>query len=47
MDFVVKTDHRIQARRPDILLNNKEKKRTSRLEDFAVSSDREMKRKDR
>ena len=38
-DFNIKTDHLIPARRPDLIIINKKKKRICKIVDFAVSVD--------
>ena len=43
-DFKIQTDHLISARRPDLLTVNK--KRTYRIEDFAVPVDHRIKLKE-
>ena len=45
LDFVIKTDHLIPARRPDLQLINK-KKRILHLVDFVVPTDQRGKRKE-
>ena len=43
-DFDVQTDHLISARRPDLIVINKEKKkRTCKIVDFAVQADHRIK----
>ena len=37
-DFEIQTDHLISARRPDLVIVNKKKKRTCRIVDFAVAA---------
>ena len=44
-DFNVQTDHLIAARRPDLIIINK-KKRTCKIDDFAVSADHRIKLKE-
>ena len=44
-DFNIQTDHLIPARRPD-LINNKKKKRTCKIVDFAVPADHRIKLKE-
>ena len=44
-DFEIQTDYLISARRPDLVIINKEK-RTCRIVDFAVSADRRVKLKE-
>ena len=38
-DFNIQTDHLIPARRPDLIIINKKKKRTCKIVDFAVPAD--------
>ena len=38
-DFNIQTDHLILARRPDLIIINKKKKRICKIVDFAVSAD--------
>ena len=38
-DFNIQTDHQIPARRPDLIMINKKKKRTCKIVDFAVPAD--------
>ena len=45
-DFGILTDHRISARRPDLIIINK-KKRTCKIVDFAVSADHKINLKER
>ena len=46
-DFDIQTDHLIPARRPDlIIINNKKKKRTCKIVDFAVLADHRIKLKE-
>ena len=45
-DFEIRTDHHIQARRPDIVLQDKEKKKTL-IVDIAVPEDRNICQKER
>ena len=45
-DFDIQTDHLILARRPDLIVI-KEKKRTSKIVDFAVLADHRIKLKER
>ena len=46
-DFDIQTDHLISARRPDlIIINKKKKKRTCRIVDFAVPADHRIKLKE-
>ena len=46
-DFDIQTDHLISARRPDlIVINKKKKKRTCKIVDFAVLPDHRIKRKE-
>ena len=40
-------DHRISARRPDLIRINKKKKRTCKIIDFAVAADHRIKLKER
>ena len=45
-DFEIQTDHLILPRRPDlIIVNNNNKKRTSRMVEFAVPADHRVKLK--
>ena len=44
-DFKIQTDHLISARRPDIVMINKNS-RTCRIVDFAVSADHKTKLKE-
>ena len=48
-DFDIQTDHRISARRPDLILinnnNNKKKKRNCKIIDFAIPADHRIKLK--
>ena len=44
-DFNIQTDHLISARRPDLIIINKEK-RTCKIVDFAVSADHRIKLKE-
>ena len=45
-DFNVQTGHLIVARRPDLIIINKKKKRTCRIVDFAVPADHRIKLKE-
>ena len=46
-DFNIQMDHLIPARRPDlIIINNKKKKRTCKIVDFAVLADHRIKLKE-
>ena len=46
-DFDIQTDHLIPARRPDlIIINKKKKKRTCKIVDFAVPADHRIKQKE-
>ena len=46
-DFDIQTDHLISARRPDlIIINKKKKKRTCKIVDFAVRADHRIKLKE-
>ena len=46
-DFNIQTDHLIPARRPDlIIINNKKRKRTCKIADFAVPADHRIKLKE-
>ena len=46
-EFNIKTDHQIPARRPDlIIINKKKKKRTCKIVDFAVPTDHRIKLKE-
>ena len=45
-DFNILTDHLIPARRPDLIIINKKKKRTCKIVDFAVSADHRIKLKE-
>ena len=45
-DFDVHTDHLISARRPDLIIINKKKKRTCKIVDFAAPSDHRIKLKE-
>ena len=42
-DFNIQTDHIIPARRPDLIIINKKKKRTCKIVDFAVPGDDRIK----
>ncbi len=44
-DFDIHTDHRISARRPDLVIINK-KKRPCKIVDFAISADHRIKLKE-
>ena len=41
-DFNIQTDHLIQARRPDLIIINKKKKRICKIVDFAVPADHKI-----
>ena len=45
-DFDIHTDHLISARRPDLIIINKKKKRICKIVDFAVSADHRIKLKE-
>ena len=45
-DFEIQTDHLISARRPDQVIVNKKKKRTSRIVDFVIPADHRGKLKE-
>ena len=45
-DFDIETDHLISARRPDLIIINKKKKRTCKIVHFAVPADHRMKLKE-
>ena len=45
-DFNIQTDHLIAARRPDLIIINKKKKRTCKIVDFAVLADHRIKLKE-
>ena len=45
-DFNIQTDHLIPARRPDLIIINKQKKRTCKIVDFAVPADHRIKKKE-
>ena len=45
-DFDIQADHLISARRPDLLVINKKKKRTCKIVDFAVPDDHRIKLKE-
>ena len=46
-DFVIQTDHLILARRPNlIIINKKKKKRICKIVNFAVQADHRIKLKD-
>ena len=44
-DFNIQTDHLIPARRPDLIIINKKKKRTCKIVDFSVPADHSIKQK--
>ena len=44
--FGVQTDHLISARRPDLIIINKKKKRICKIVDFAVPADHRIKLKE-
>ena len=46
-DFEIKTDHLILARRSNLMIVNKIKKRTSRIVDFAIPADHRVTLKER
>ena len=46
LDFNIQTDHLILARRPDLIIINKKKKRTRKIVDFAVPADHRIKLKE-
>ena len=46
LDFNIQTDHLIPARRPDLIIINKKKKRTCKIVDFAVPDDYRVKLKE-
>ena len=45
-DFDIYTDHLISARRPDLIIINRKKKRISKIVDFAVPGDYRIKLKE-
>ena len=45
-DFDIQTDHLISARRPDLRVINKKKKRACKIVDFSVSADYRIKLKE-
>ena len=45
-DFEIEADHLISARRPDLMIVNKEKKTTCRIVDFAIPANHWVKLKD-
>ena len=45
-DFNIQTDHLISARRPDLIIINKKKKRICKIVDFAVPGDHRIKLKE-
>ena len=45
-DFDLHTDHLISARRPDLTISNKKKKRICKIVDFAVPADHRIKIKE-
>ena len=45
-DFNIQTDRLIQARRPDLIIINKKKKRTCKIVDFAILADHRIKLKE-
>ena len=45
-DFDIHTDHLISARRPDLIIINKKKKRTCKIVDFAEPADHRIKLKE-
>ena len=45
-DFDIQTDHQISARRPDLIIINKKKKRTCKIVDFAFPADYRIKLKE-
>ena len=45
-DFDIHTDHLISARRPDLIIINKKKKRICKIVDFAVPADHRIKLKE-
>ena len=46
-DFNIQTDHLIPARRPDLIIINKKKKRICKIDDFAVPADHRINLKER
>ena len=46
LDFDIQTDHLISARRPDLIIINKKKKRICKIVDFAVPADHRIKLKE-
>ena len=45
-DFDIQTDHLISARRPDLIIINKKKRKISKIVDFAVPADHGIKLKE-
>ena len=45
-DYDIQTDHLIPARRPDLIIISKKKKRTCKIVDFAVPADHRIKQKE-
>ena len=45
-DFDIHTDHLISARRPDLIIINKKKKRICKIVDFAVPADHRIRLKE-
>ena len=45
-DFDIHTDHRISARRPDLMIINKKKKRICKIVDIAIPADHRIKLKE-
>ena len=45
-DFNIQTDHLILARRPDLIIIKKKKKRTCKIVDFAIPADHRIKLKE-
>ena len=45
-DFYIQTDHLISARRPDLIITKKKKKKISKILDFAVLADHKIKLKE-
>ena len=45
-DFDIHTDHLTSARRPDLIIINKKKKKTCKIVDFAVPADHRIKLKE-
>ena len=45
-DFGIKTDHRILAKRAEVIISNNKKKRTCKILDFAVPADHRVKLKE-